>query len=75
MALTVLLVGTLSIVGCGEDEPTSPDPEACNADLCATNEALRNECLEEYNRCIASGNAAEECAVFARTTCGGENVN
>lgn len=77
-ALTALLLGTLVVVGCGDDEPpTAPEDDPamwCNADLCAANETLRNECTEEFNRCVASGGDSTDCGVAARaSTCSGGN--
>ena len=67
----VLLAGALLAFGCGEDEATSPNgvPTACTTELCADNENLRNECVQEYNVCLGTGESADECAALAGLTC------
>ena len=71
-ALTVALIaGALLSIGCGEDEATAPNdvPTVCTRELCANNTTLRNECVQEYNTCLATGESSEDCAVLAGTTC------
>jgi len=48
--VTALVVGTLTVVGCGDD---GTDPSTfCNENLCAQNDTLKNACINDVNECL-----------------------
>jgi len=55
---TALLVGTLAVVGCGDDGGggnggNGADPSTfCNENLCAQNDTLKNACINDVNECL-----------------------
>jgi len=76
LAFIVLLAGTLTVIGCSEDEmPTSPetsDPNIfCNEGLCFSNDALKNQCIDTFNTCIANTGELndDECVASALLIC------
>lgn len=73
-----LLVGTLGLIGCGDDETTGGGDggsnggggaaEVCNA---CDSQALRPQCETTYNVCIQDDvGTPEDCAVAALLACG-----
>ena len=74
--LIALMAGSLAVSSCSEDETTEPgssnDPNVlCDRDLCAENDALKNECIERYNTCInVDEGSHDECIALALGVCG-----
>ena len=70
---TALLVGTLMVVGCGDDGGggnggNGTDPSTfCNIGTCAANETLRNACINDVNECLRlpAGDAQNDCLGLA----------
>lgn len=66
--------GAMALVACTE-ESTAPPPadsgNACSGDLCATSDALRNECEEFLNTCIAAAPNDQDCVGAAILMCQG----
>jgi len=70
---TALLVGTLVVVGCGDDGGggNGTDPSTwCNFDFCAQNEDAKNLCIEDVNDCLRitqpGTDARSDCLDLAR---------
>jgi len=74
--LIALLAGFLFILACSEDETTAPgdanDPNVfCDEGLCTSQPALKQQCIDTYNACIAAnpdGNV-DECVASALLRC------
>jgi len=79
---TVLLAGSLAVIGCGSDDGGSSNgngngngnggnaAEACSGPRCAANDALRAACETEFDQCVDTGVNVDECVVGAELACG-----
>ena len=78
--LTLLLAGTLSMIGCGDDGGGSGSGgsngngtsagEACDGPDCANDPEEKAVCEAAFNACIDTGINVEECVIGAELICG-----
>ena len=76
--MIALLVGTMGVIGCGDDSSSSGngnggdvDPNAeCNVGVCIENATFKQICIDEITDCIATGRGTtEQCIAFGTETC------
>ena len=67
--ILVLIVGGLTtLFSCGGDDPTEAN-DFCDFEICASSDAAKAVCEDEYDSCLSGGGDPEECAAFANETC------
>jgi hypothetical protein len=82
LTLVLVFVVAFTLIACTEDDTTTnPDdgvPDGVNSgnvclqDLCAQNQALKEECQDFYNTCIENdAGSQEECVGGAWMICNG----
>jgi len=66
--------GAMALVACTE-ETTAPPPAdagtACSTDLCASNDAIKNQCQLFLNSCLTYSASDDECVGAALLICQG----
>ena len=73
MVIFALCVGALaSLASCDKDDGGSDPNVFCDEDLCANSDALKEQCIDAYNACMANEPDAndDECAALALIICG-----
>ncbi len=65
--VVALLVGTLGVIGCGDDNGGGDASSVCSA--CDAPDRIP-ACEERYDDCRALDQTGEECAVIALEQCG-----
>jgi len=71
--LIALLVGTFAVIGCGDNNSvTDQANDLCNRELCQTQPALKERCVDIVAACLDEPAAnRDECAILAGETCDG----
>jgi len=73
--MTALLVGTLAVVGCGDDGGDSSGGgntnggggEVCTLGFCGTNDVAQAACQDAYDDCLLGDKTPAECQTIAET--------
>ena len=70
LILSLLLGGMTAMYSCNDDDELDPNV-FCDENLCSTNSALKQQCIEAFNTCLATEPDAndDECAATALLIC------
>jgi hypothetical protein len=79
LSLAVVFIVAFTLIGCSEDETTPTDAPSdgtntsnvCSQELCAENEALRQECEQFLQDCLEASTSDDECVGAAWVKCNG----